>query len=84
MPIYYHEIEVGMRRADFVVKDVILVEIKAITKLDDVIYAQILNYLRAYKFTLDFVPKRDRAYVLQVTCHCPDGRRLIGDIVLKY
>ena len=42
------------------------------------------DYLRGYKFILDFEPQHDRAYVLQVTCHCSDGRRLIGDIVLKY
>jgi GxxExxY protein len=50
MPIYYYETPVGTRRADFVVEDTVLVELKALTKLDDVIYAQILNYLEAYKF----------------------------------
>ena len=42
------------------------------------------DYLRAYKFVLDFEPQPDRVYVLQVTCHYPDGRRLTADIVLKY
>ncbi|MBU1628208.1 GxxExxY protein [bacterium] len=50
MPIYYYETPVGTRRADFVVEDAVLVELKALAKLDDVIYAQILNYLEAYKF----------------------------------
>ena len=52
MPIYYHDIEVGTRRADFVVEGVILVEIKAVSGLDNVIYAQVLNYLRAYKIEI--------------------------------
>jgi GxxExxY protein len=50
MPIYYYETPVGTRRADFVVEDLILVELKALTKLDDIIFAQMLNYLEAYKF----------------------------------
>ena len=42
------------------------------------------DYLRAYKFVLDFEPHQDRIYVLDVTCLCPDRRRLTADIVLKY
>jgi len=40
---------IGTRRADFVVEDKVLVEIKATSELTDVHFAQILNYLRAYK-----------------------------------
>ena len=49
IPIYYHDEAVGTRRADFLVDGKVLVEIKAITKLEEVHLAQILNYLRAYK-----------------------------------
>lgn len=49
MPIYYEEQHVGTRRADFVVEDEVIVELKAIIKLEDVHLAQGLNYLRAYK-----------------------------------
>ncbi len=49
IPIYYHDEAVGTRRADFLVDGKVLVEIKAITKLEEVHWAQILNYLRAYK-----------------------------------
>ncbi len=49
MPIFYHEKSVGTRRADFVVEDKVLVELKAITKVEEVHWAQIINYLRAYK-----------------------------------
>ena len=49
IPIFYHDEQVGTRRADFLVEDKILVELKAITKLEEVHWAQILNYLSAYK-----------------------------------
>lgn len=48
IPLYYKGIEVGARRADFVVENDILVELKALLKLEDVHLAQALNYLNAY------------------------------------
>jgi len=48
MPIFYDDKEVGSRRADFVVEGEIMVEIKAVIKLEDVHLAQALNYLEAY------------------------------------
>ena len=48
MQLYYCGIEVGTRRADFLVEDQVLVELKALTKLDDLHIAQGLNYLKAY------------------------------------
>ena len=48
---FYKELRepIGTRRADFVVEDKVLVEIKAIKELDDVHLAQVLNYLKAYR-----------------------------------
>jgi GxxExxY protein len=48
--IYYKELihPIGTRRADFVVEEKVLVELKAIKELDDVHLAQVLNYLKAY------------------------------------
>lgn len=50
--IFYKDMvdSIGTRRADFVVEEKVLVETKAIIQLEDVHMAQILNYLRAYKF----------------------------------
>jgi len=48
--IYYEGIEVGTRRADFVVENEITVEIKALVKLEDVHIAQAKNYVVAYGF----------------------------------
>lgn len=49
--IYYRDLRdpIGTRRADFVVEGKVLVELKAIVKLEDVHLAQALNYLKAYK-----------------------------------
>ena len=49
MPIYYENIHVGTRRADFIVAGQIMVELKAIIKLEEVQLAQGLNYLTAYQ-----------------------------------
>lgn len=48
MPVYYKENHIGTRRVDFLIEDLISVELKALTKLEDVHLAQALNYLEAY------------------------------------
>ena len=48
MPIYYDEIEIGTRRVDFFVEDAIMVELKALIKLEEVHLAQAMNYCQAY------------------------------------
>ena len=49
--IFYKELPkpIGTRRADFVVEEKVLVELKAISELEDVHIAQALNYLKAYR-----------------------------------
>ena len=49
MPIFYRDIEVGTRRVDILVEGIVLVELKALTKLEDVHIAQAKNYLEAFK-----------------------------------
>ena len=48
MPIYYKQQQIGTRRVDFLVEGVVSVELKAIIKLEDVHFAQAINYLEAY------------------------------------
>lgn len=48
MPIFYLNRQIGTRRVDFLVDEVLSVEIKAVTKLEDVHFAQAINYLEAY------------------------------------
>ena len=50
--VFYEETKVGTRRADFVVEDRVVVEIKAVVKLEDVHLAQAKNYTVAYDFPL--------------------------------
>jgi len=52
MPVYYDGIEIGTRRVDFFVEDVIMVELKAIILLEDVHLAQAMNYVEAYKMEI--------------------------------
>ena len=49
--IYYRDLPkpIGTRRADFVVEGKVLVETKAVIRLEDVHMAQALNYLKAYR-----------------------------------
>ena len=49
MPIFYDGINVGTRRADFIVAGEVMVELKALIKLEEVHLAQALNYLTAYQ-----------------------------------
>lgn len=48
MPVYYKEQQIGLRRVDFLVENVISVELKAIIELQEVHLAQAINYLEAY------------------------------------
>jgi len=52
MPVLYKNHEIGTRRVDFLVEDVIVVELKAIIKLEDVHLAQAINYLEAFNLEI--------------------------------
>lgn len=52
MPIFYREEQIGTRRVDFLVEGLISVELKAITKLEDMHFAQAINYLEAYNLEI--------------------------------
>ena len=52
MPIAYREKQIGTRRVDFLVEEIISVELKAITKLEPVHLAQAINYLEAYNLEI--------------------------------
>lgn len=52
MPIFYREQQIGTRRVDFLVEGVVSVELKAITRLEDVHFAQAINYLEAYNLEI--------------------------------
>jgi GxxExxY protein len=50
--IFYKGVNVGTRRADFFVADCVLVEIKALTAMENVHLAQAINYLEAYAMNI--------------------------------
>jgi GxxExxY protein len=49
--IFYEGTDVGARRADFVIENKIVVELKALVNLEDVHLAQAKNYVVAYDFS---------------------------------
>jgi GxxExxY protein len=50
--IFYEGVEVGTRRADFVIEGRLSVELKALINLEDVHLAQAKNYTVAYDFPI--------------------------------
>ena len=52
MPIYYRDEQIGTRRVDFLVEKIISVELKAITELENVHFAQAINYLETYNLEI--------------------------------
>ncbi|MEI7831413.1 MAG: GxxExxY protein [Prolixibacteraceae bacterium] len=52
MQIFYRDYDIGTRRVDFFVEGKIMVELKALVKLEDVHLAQAMNYLEAYKMEI--------------------------------
>jgi GxxExxY protein len=54
MEIFYKNVvhPIGKRRVDFLVEEKVMVELKAVRKLEDVHIAQTINYLEAYKLEL--------------------------------
>ena len=52
MDIFYETHHIGTRRVDFFVEDAIMVELKALSKLEDAHLAQAMNYCQAYKLPI--------------------------------
>jgi GxxExxY protein len=50
--IHYEDFVVGTRRADFLIEEKVVVELKAVINLEDVHLAQAKNYVVAYKLPL--------------------------------
>jgi GxxExxY protein len=79
MTIYFEGIDVGTRRVDFFVENSIMVELKALIRLEDVHLAQALNYLEAYNIeigllinfgskSLEFKRLHNKKYKFQEKC----------------
>ena len=51
MQVYYEGIKIGERRVDFLIEDWLVLEIKAVSKLEDYFLAQIMNYIDMFGFS---------------------------------
>ncbi len=52
IPIYYDGINIGERRVDFLVAEKVMVELKAVSRLENIHLAQAINYLEAYNIEI--------------------------------
>ena len=52
MTVFYEGVDIGTRRVDFFVEDTIMVELKALIKLEEVHLAQAMNYCQAYNLPI--------------------------------
>lgn len=52
MIVFYEGKDIGTRRVDFFVEGIIMVELKALIKLEDVHLAQAMNYCQAYNLPI--------------------------------
>ena len=52
LPIFYRNIEIGTRRVDFFVEGKLMVELKALIKLENVHLSQAINYCEAYNMEI--------------------------------
>ena len=52
MPISYREEQIATRRVDFLAEGFISIELKAITQLEDLHFAQAINYLEAFNLEI--------------------------------
>ncbi|WP_316806449.1 GxxExxY protein [Pedobacter agri] len=80
MTIFYDNIQIGIRRVDFFVEDIIMVELRAVSELSDLHLNQAINYLEAYKLPIglliNFGSKSLTFKRVYNTSH-PDNRTLI-------
>lgn len=52
MDIYYEGIKLGTRRVDFFVEELIMLELKALVRMEDVHLAQAMNYCQVYNLPI--------------------------------
>lgn len=55
MSIYYQVVHLGFHKVDFLVEDIMLAKLKALSVLEDVYYNQIPNYKVVYKMTVSLL-----------------------------
>ena len=81
IPLSYKGHDIGTRRADFFVMNKILVEIKAVIRLEDVHLAQAINYLEAYRMEIGLLinfgsPSLQFKRVMKPKNHSPSNNQI--------
>ncbi len=66
--IYYEGIDVGTRRADFIVEESVIVELKALINIEDVHLAQAKNYVVAYNKPVGLLISQSLNMTQQIDC----------------
>jgi len=77
MTIYYEDIDIGTRRVDFFVEDLIMVEIKAVSILNDLHLNQAMNYCQAYDLPVGLLINfgaKSLEYKRVYNIHHPDNK----------
>ncbi len=70
VPVLYRAVEVGMHRLDLYVSDLIVVELKAVERIEDVHFAVVRSYLRALR--------REHGLILNFAKTALEVRRVIA------
>ena len=52
LPVFYKDTAIGARRTDFLIEQQVLIELKATSELTPLNYAQVINYLKAYRLEI--------------------------------
>jgi len=78
--IYYDGIDIGTRRVDFFVEDQIMVELKAVIKLEDVHLAQAMNYCQAYNLPIGLFSSC-WGLLLRALCDCKGPRHATQGLI---
>ena len=77
-PIYYDEINVGNRRADFIIEDKVVVELKAVITLEDAHLAQAKNYVKMYQLPIGLLINFGVKSLQFKKIYPPKGSRFAG------
>ncbi len=75
--IFYEGIHTGTRRVDFFVENVIMLELKAVIRLEDMHLAQAMNYCQVYGLPIGLLINfgaKSLEYKRVYNVHHPDNR----------
>lgn len=60
LPVFYRDMQIGLYRPDFIIENLIVLEIKSVDRYDPVFAAQVLTYLRLTKLRVGLLVNFNR------------------------